>query len=83
MMGNWYDTMGVGGWLVMSVFWVGLIALIVWAVMGLFPRGDATRDGLADRPEEILDRRLASGEIDADTYDALRGKLREAHAGRT
>ena len=34
--------------------------------------------GAGERPGEILDRRLASGEIDAETYDALRDKLRAA-----
>jgi putative membrane protein len=84
MMNHWYDSMGAGDWLVMSVFWVALIALIVWAVARLFPRTDGRNSvDLAERPEEILDRRLASGEIDAGTYDALRGKLHEAHSGRT
>ncbi len=32
-----------------------------------------------ERPGEILERRLASGEIDAEAYDALREKLRAAH----
>jgi putative membrane protein len=66
------------------VFWVALIAAIVWAVAALSSRGDrrADRDGLLERPEEALDRRLASGEIDVETYDTLRGKLREARAGR-
>jgi putative membrane protein len=66
----------------MSVFWVALIAVIVWAVANLFPRGGRDGTDLAERPEEILDRRLASGEIDSGTYDALRGKLHEAHTGR-
>lgn len=83
MMNNWYDSMGAGGWLLMSVLWVMLIALIVWAVANLFPRGKGNGNDLAERPEEILERRLASGEIDAATYDALRSKLREAHTGRT
>ena len=82
MMNHWYDSMGAGGWLLMSVLWVALIALIVWAVANLFPRGGRNTSDLAERPEEILDRRLASGEIDADTYDTLRGKLHEAHTGR-
>lgn len=82
MMNHWYDSMGAGDWLVMSVLWVALIALIVWAVAHLFPRTGRDAPDLAERPEEILDRRLAAGEIDAGTYDALRGKLREAHTGR-
>ena len=84
MMHGWYDGMGAGGWIAMSVLWVALIALVVWAVSSLLGRGTprSERVDLAERPEEILDRRLAAGEIDAETYDALRGKLREAHAGR-
>ncbi len=82
MMNHWYDSMGAGDWLLMSALWVALIALIVWAVTSLFPRGGRDASDLAERPEEILDRRLASGEIDATTYDTLRGKLREAHTAR-
>jgi putative membrane protein len=82
MMNHWYDSMGAGDWLVMSVLWVALIALVVWAVAQLFPRAGRSTAELTERPDEILDRRLASGEIDADTYDALRGKLREAHGAR-
>jgi putative membrane protein len=84
MMNGFNDGMGAGGWVLMSVFWVALIAAIVWAVAALSSRGDrrADRDGLLERPEEALDRRLASGEIDVETYDTLRGKLREARAGR-
>ena len=68
----------------MSVFWVILIAAIVWAVAALFGRSDRSTGGaaLSERPEEILDRRLASGEIDAKTYEALRTKLRAARAQR-
>jgi putative membrane protein len=82
MMNHWYDSMGAGGWLLMSVLWVALIALIVWAIAQLFPRSGRGSADLAERPDEILDRRLASGEIDPATYDTLRGKLRDAHPGR-
>lgn len=85
MMNGINDGMGAGGWLLMSVFWVALIAVIVWAVAALSTR-DGSRDsaasGLAERPDEVLDRRLASGEIDAATYDTLRAKLREARSTR-
>lgn len=82
MMDGWDGGMGVAGWLLMTVFWVALIAGIVWAVASLFP---SRRDGSTmppERPEEVLDRRLAHGEIDAATYDELRGKLRAARAER-
>ena len=82
MMNHWYDPMGAGDWFLMSVLWVALIALIVWAVANLFPRSGRDGTSLAERPEEILDRRFASGEIDAGTYDTLRGKLHDAQTGR-
>lgn len=84
MMNGWYGGMGAGGWILMSVFWVVLVAVVVWAGAHLLGRGGRSveRIDLAERPEEVLDRRLAAGEIDAGTYDALRTKLRQAHAPR-
>lgn len=82
MMDSWDGGMGVTGWLLMTVFWVALIAGIVWAVGNLLP---TRRDGstvAAERPEEILDRRLAAGEIDTAAYEELRSKLRAARAER-
>lgn len=80
---NWSGGMGAAGWVLMSVIWVVLIAVIVWAMAALFGRNDRSSGAtIADRPEEILDRRLASGEIDHNTYDALRAKLQAAHAQR-
>ena len=83
MMDGW-DGMGAAGWLVMTVLWVGLMAAIVWAVVQLFPARSTpgSSSDRFERPEEILDRRLASGEIDASTYDELRSKLRLARAER-
>ncbi|MFJ8361221.1 SHOCT domain-containing protein [Streptomyces sp. NPDC093984] len=66
---------------------IALIALVVWAVIRLFqrpaPRGDGTDSRPAPRetPEEILDRRYASGEIDTDTYTETREQL-AAHRPR-
>ena len=83
MMNGINDGMGAGGWVLMSVFWVVLIAAIVWAVAALSHQSHGTSSvGLAERPDEVLDRRLASGEIDTETYDTLRGKLRDARSGR-
>lgn len=84
MMDGW-DGMGVAGWFLMTVFWVALIAAIVWALANLFPgrgAGEPTSVERSERPEEILDQRLARGEIDASTYDELRTKLRAARAER-
>jgi putative membrane protein len=77
MMNNGMDA---GWWVLMSILWIALIALIVWAVVRLFPgRENAPR---AEDARSLLDRRLASGEIDAGTYDQLRERLdRGALAG--
>lgn len=73
--------MGWGGMIGMVLFWVVLIAAIVWAVSRLLP-GRHVSGGQAgsgqERPEDILDRRYARGEIDLDTYQAQRAALASA-----
>jgi putative membrane protein len=80
-----------GGWAWMAfmpLLWIALIGLVVWAVVRLTQhpagRGDS-RDGrepTRETPEETLDRRFASGEIDADTYTKARERL-AAHRPRS
>lgn len=83
MMGGWDGGVDGTGWILMIGFWIVLVAVVVWAVAALFPGrtlpGSASP---AERPEEILDRRLALGEIAPEAYDELRGKLRAARAER-
>ena len=74
MMDGWYDGMGAGGWVLMTLFWVVLVAVVIWAVTQLFP-GQRESRGDDETPEDILDRRLAHGDIDPETYDRLREKL--------
>jgi putative membrane protein len=70
--------MGVGGMIGMVVFWIVLIALIVWAVSRLLP-GRQVRQGPSqpgqETPEETLDRRFARGEVDLETYQVQRAAL--------
>lgn len=83
MMNGLNGGMGAGGWLFMSLVWVLLLVVIIWAAARLFPGrtgSTATLTGpavepLSERPEQILDRRLASGEIDVATYEQLRETL--------
>ena len=54
------------------VFWVGVIALVVWGASALFaPR----QDQQAVAPLEILKRRFASGEISEAEYQQARARL--------
>ena len=72
--------MSAFGWLAMVLVWVLLVVAIVWALREL-RSGDREPSRPAEPPTEdpfaILDRRLASGEIDPETYDELRDKLAE------
>ncbi len=78
--------MGAAGWLLMAIFWVAVFALIVWAVLKMLPSRSETRVLTAthrESPREILDRRLANGEIDVATYERLSAKLDpQSPAGR-
>ena len=86
MMGWYGNGMGGGAWLFMGVFWVVLIALIVWLVIRLLPAESQGRSGAdsgrVDSALDILDRRLALGEIDVETYQAQRRALLEARGTR-
>jgi putative membrane protein len=60
------------GWMMvlMPLLWIAITAVIVWAVLKVVqrpahPDSDQARQ---ETPQEILDRRFASGEIDADAY---------------
>lgn len=75
--------MGGGGWIAMAVFWIGVIALVVWMVIRAFP-GSRRDDGGGlgqrsvaqhDTPEQVLDRRFAAGEVDVATYESMRATL--------
>lgn len=83
MMGWYGGGMGLWGWLFMGVFWLLLLALIVWLVVRLLPGGD--RGAMSSSPDsalEILDRRLANGEIDLETWQAQRAALVAARGTR-
>ncbi len=76
--GGFCSGAGVAGWLIMIGFWVGFLALVVWVVTRLFPTSSGHDE--SDEPSDTLERRLASGELDPDTYRHLRDE--RVHAGR-
>ncbi len=79
MMGWYGGGAGLVMWLGMGLFWVALLAVIVWLVVRLLP-GQERGGGVTESPEDILDRRFARGEIDEQTYTAARATL-AAHRG--
>lgn len=75
---------GWGGWswmMLMPLVWIALIGLIVWAVVALTQSGRRTGNTpdygqpRYETPQDILDRRFASGDIDADAYVQARDRI--------
>ena len=84
--GAWWGWGGSGGygwpwpgllWLIaFALFWGGLIALLVWAIrLSAASRRD-NRD-TRENSDEILKRRLASGEISEEEYERIRRILHD------
>jgi putative membrane protein len=67
---------GMGlGLLFMVLFWGALIALAAWLIRALFPptgQPPAPPTGRDVNTRDILDRRLARGEISQKEYDLMR-----------
>lgn len=80
MMGGW-NTIAGYGWLgmgMMALFWVGVIALIIWAVRTFAtPRHALTEPAAL----EIVQRRYARGEINHEAFEQMREALRSARGG--
>ena len=91
---GWYGGGMTGfAWIGMGLFWLALLGLIVWLVIRLLPGKSqepkaATSAAVlpvasASAPAlAILDERLASGEVDVETYRTIRATLVEGHEGK-
>lgn len=65
-----------GSMMLMSLLWIGALGVVIWAVVRLVQRpGEQVTSPRRETPQEILDRRYASGEIDADAYAEARARL--------
>lgn len=73
MMGPYgYPDPGFMGWMAFgsTLFWIAIVALVVFAIVRSSPRRERSDDALS-----ILERRLASGEIGVDEYRERRALL--------
>lgn len=67
--GGWWIVMMIG----MVLFWALVIVAVVWAVRAWTGgQGPARREST---PQEVLERRLAEGEISVEDYDERRRVL--------
>jgi uncharacterized membrane protein len=73
------DHMSASDWGFMVLWTILFLALVVgaiWAIVSIGRRDQsATASGAPRSGREILDERLARGEIDVAEYDRLRGRL--------
>lgn len=73
--GSDWDGHHDGGWVVMGlgmlIFWVLLIAVVVWLVRTWGP-GHGHGPGPLQTPLDVLDRRLAEGGISVEEYEERR-----------
>jgi putative membrane protein len=71
--------MDAGGWVFMAlgniIIWGLIIAFIIWLAQDLRTRPHRHHFASGASATEILDRRLASGEIDVEEYTRLRASL--------
>lgn len=70
-MGDW----GAGSWLAMIAFWALIAVLLVWAVRDFA----APRPERAPSPTDLLERRLAAGEIGVEEYRERRAAIEDAN----
>ena len=70
--------MGLGGGLLMVLFWIVLIGGAVWLVRGVFLTGQqppVSSARLEPSADEILKQRYARGEISKEQYEQMRRDL--------
>jgi uncharacterized membrane protein len=75
---DWNGHMSSGGWFFSILATVIILALVGAAIVWIARELGATRNrrpAAAMPAQELLDRRLASGEIDAEQYEQLRQTL--------
>lgn len=71
---------GIFGFILMLLFWAGLIALAVWLVSLVFRSGGQTSPPVrrqSDSPQAILDQRYARGELSREQYELMKQDLRQ------
>ena len=77
--GMWLSGMAAGGFgfLLMAIFWIGIIAAAIWLLGNLFPKTNVTdtTNGTPETAVSILQKRYARGEIDKEQFEQMRHEL--------
>ena len=76
----WYWGDGMGWWMLfgglwMLLFWGGIIALIVWAIIRLTRRGDSGSGNFRKTPLDIARERYARGDLSKEEFEQIKKDL--------
>ena len=78
MMGNYYgDTLGwgMGGGIMMIIFWAAIILFIVWIAREASGRNNSDKTRHGKSALEVLEERYAKGEIDKKEFEEKKKDL--------
>ena len=67
----WDGGFGWWGWIVMTAWWVLVIAAVVWLIRSALSSPDKGEDGA----RRILDERFAAGDLSVEEYEERRRAL--------
>jgi len=71
--GAWCGQLGVGGWILMGLFWATFVGLVLWALSRLF--APVRQDDVVHESADDLDQRWAREQRDLCEYQAPREEL--------
>lgn len=72
---GWGSGVGIGGMIMMLLFWVLIIAGIVMFIRWLMGNKGAECFGRRETPLDILKKRYAQGDINKDEFDRMKKDL--------
>jgi len=73
ILGTWCGQLGVGGWILMALFWATFVGLALWALSRLF--APVREDDVLHESADNLDQRWAHEQMDPSEYQTPREEL--------
>ena len=73
ILGAWCGQLGVGGWVLMGLFWATFVGLVLWALSRLF--APAEQNEVLHEGADDLDQRWEGDQLDLSEYRTRGGRL--------
>jgi hypothetical protein len=73
ILGAWCGQLGVGGWILMGLFWATFVGLVLWALSRLF--APVREVDVVHESADDLDQRWAREQMDLSEYQTPREEL--------